>query len=115
MPATDTEPGLLKVTGRYKNGEKFEDTFNTVVFAIGRDACTKNIGLEEVGTAVPTKQNNNRFLSFLQIGVKLNPKNGKVVHEEEKTNLPHVFAIGDVLDDKTTPDAIQAGKCLARR
>ena len=56
--------------------------------------------------------------SYLQIGVALNPKNGKIVHDEaEKTNLPHVFAIGDVLDDKPelTPVAIQAGKLLARR
>jgi len=98
-PATDTEPGLVKVTGTYKDGEKFEDEFNTVVFAIGRDACTQNIGLDEIGVA-------------------LNPKNGKIVHDEaEKTNLPNVFAIGDVLDDKPelTPVAIQAGKLLARR
>lgn len=48
----------------------------------------------------------------------LNPENGKVIHDEaEKTNLPHVFAIGDVLDDKPelTPDANRAGKLLARR
>lgn len=50
----------MKVTGKYKNGEKYEDKFNTVVFAIGRDACTKNIGLEEVGNAAPTKQNNDK-------------------------------------------------------
>jgi len=70
-----------------------------VVFAIGRDACTSNIGLDKVG-------------------VKLNPKNGKIIHDAaEKSNIDHVFAIGDVLDDKPelTPVAIQAGKNLAKR
>lgn len=35
----------------------------------------------------------------------------------EQTNVPHVYAIGDILDGKPelTPVAIQAGKLLARR
>lgn len=35
----------------------------------------------------------------------------------EQTNVPHVYAIGDVLEGKPelTPVAIQAGKLLARR
>jgi len=92
-------PGMIKVTGRYKDGTEFADLFNTVIFAIGRDACTKNIGLEAAGVAT-------------------NPKNGKVLHDErEATNVPNIFAIGDVLEDKPelTPVAIQAGKLLARR
>jgi len=95
----DGSPGKIKVTGKYNDGTEFSDVFNTVVFAIGRDACTKNIGLEAVGVAV-------------------NPKNGKILHDErEATNVPNIFAIGDVLDDKPelTPVAIQAGKLLARR
>merc|ERR1712154_428853 len=47
-----------------------------------------------------------------------NAKNGKIIHNErEQTNVPHIYAIGDVLDDKPelTPVAIQAGKLLARR
>jgi len=92
-------PGRIKVTGRYNDGTSFTDEFNTVVFAIGRDACTGDIGLDKLGVA-------------------LNPKNGKVLHDAaEKTNVDHVFAIGDVLDDKPelTPVAIQAGRLLARR
>ena len=53
-----------------------------------------------------------------QVGVALNPKNGKVLHDEaERTNVDSIYAIGDVLDDKPelTPVAIQAGKLLARR
>merc|ERR1719232_1823306 len=65
----------------------------TVIFAIGRDACTANMGLDKIGVA-------------------LNPKNGKVLHDAaEKTNVGNIFAIGDVLDGKPelTPVAIQAG------
>ena len=92
-------PGKVKVTGKYNDGTVYADEFNTVVFAIGRDACTENIGLDKAGVAV-------------------NPKNGKIVHDEaERTSAPHVYAIGDVLDDKPelTPVAIQAGRLLARR
>lgn len=92
-------PGKIKVTAKYNDGTDFTDEFNTVIFAIGRNACTSNIGLDK-------------------LGVKLNPKNGKILHDDgERTNVPHVYAIGDVLDDKPelTPVAIQAGKLLARR
>jgi len=98
----EVEPGTpakLKVSAKYTDGTDYTDEFNTVVFAIGRDACTSNIGLDKVG-------------------VKLNPKNGKIIHDAaEKSNIDHVFAIGDVLDDKPelTPVAIQAGKNLAKR
>merc|ERR1712158_180002 len=92
-------PGKLKVTAKYKDGTTYADEFNTVIFAIGRNACTENIGLDKVG-------------------VTLNPKNGKVLHDaREKTNVGNIYAIGDVLDNKPelTPVAIQAGKLLARR
>merc|ERR1712096_347306 len=92
-------PGKVKVYAKYKDGTEYVDEFNTVIFAIGRDACTGNIGLDKVG-------------------VQLNPKNGKVLADaKEQTSVPNIFAIGDVLDDKPelTPVAIQAGKLLARR
>ncbi|XP_025908290.1 thioredoxin reductase 3 isoform X2 [Nothoprocta perdicaria] len=93
-------PGRLKVTAKSTEGSDIlEGEYNTVLIAIGRDACTRNIGLET-------------------IGVKINEKNGKVpVNDEEQTNVPYVYAIGDILDGKLelTPVAIQAGKLLARR
>jgi len=95
----DGTPGKLKVTAKYNDGTEFVDEFNTVIFAIGRDACTAKMGLEGVGVA-------------------LNPKNGKVLHNElERTSVDNIYAIGDVLDGKPelTPVAIQAGKLLARR
>lgn len=45
-------------------------------------------------------------------------RNGKIpVNDEEQTNVPHIHAIGDILEGKLelTPVAIQAGKLLARR
>ncbi|KAJ1110770.1 hypothetical protein NDU88_008116 [Pleurodeles waltl] len=93
-------PGKLKVMAKSTEGtEVIEGEYNTVLIAVGRDACTRNIGLDK-------------------IGVEINEKNGKVpVNDEEQTNVPHVYAIGDILDGKLelTPVAIQAGRLLARR
>ncbi|XP_075430704.1 thioredoxin reductase 3 [Ascaphus truei] len=93
-------PGKLKVVAKSTEGDQIiEGEYNTVLIAVGRDACTRNIGFEK-------------------IGVKINERNGKVpVNDEEQTNVPHIYAIGDILDGKLelTPVAIQAGRLLARR
>ncbi|XP_075687917.1 thioredoxin reductase 3 [Rhinoderma darwinii] len=93
-------PGRLKVVAKSTEGDiVIEDEYNTVLVAVGRDSCTRNIGLEK-------------------IGVKINESNGKIpVNDEEQTSVPHVYAIGDILDGKLelTPVAIQAGRLLARR
>uniref|UniRef100_A0A4X1T7H9 Thioredoxin reductase 1, cytoplasmic n=1 Tax=Sus scrofa TaxID=9823 RepID=A0A4X1T7H9_PIG len=93
-------PGRLRVTAKATNSdETIEGEYNTVLLAIGRDACTRNIGLETVG-------------------VEINEKTGKIpVTDEEQTNVPYVYAIGDILEGKPelTPVAIQAGRLLAQR
>ena len=79
------------MTGKYNDGTPFEDIFNTVVFAIGRDADTSSLGLSEAG-------------------VKVNPKNGKIiVNDKEQSSSNNVYAIGDVIDGglELTPVAIQ--------
>lgn len=93
------EGGKVKVT--YKNldfGLETEDTFDTVVLAVGRVANTEQLNL---GAA----------------GVQVNSATGKIVAVNEQTNVPHIFAIGDVLDQRQelTPVAIKAGVLLARR
>jgi len=96
---SDGKPGLYKVSGKMESGEIVEGEYNTILFAVGRSACTDNIGLDN-------------------IGVKLNPSNGKIlVNKEERTSVNNVYAIGDVIDGKLelTPVAIQAGKLLAQR
>ncbi|KAM9325543.1 thioredoxin reductase 3 [Gastrophryne carolinensis] len=93
-------PGRLRVVAKStETDEVIEGEYNTVLIAVGRDACTRNIGLDK-------------------IGVKINERNGKIpVNDEEQTNVPYVYAIGDILDGKLelTPVAIQAGRLLARR
>jgi len=58
------------------------------------------------------------------VGIKLNPKNGKIPTKFEQTIVPYVFAIGDCVEEYTmpngqplelTPVAIQSGQLLARR
>merc|ERR1719478_1376496 len=83
-----------------------EDEFDTVLMAVGRDVCTNTMGLENTGVAI-------------------NPKSGKIPTVNEQTNVPHIYAIGDVIDGEAltppsqltelTPVAIQAGKLLAMR
>uniref|UniRef100_F7FV00 Thioredoxin reductase 1, cytoplasmic n=2 Tax=Callithrix jacchus TaxID=9483 RepID=F7FV00_CALJA len=93
-------PGRLRVVAQSTNNEEIiEGEYNTVLLAIGRDACTRKIGLETVG-------------------VKINEKTGKIpVTDEEQTNVPYIYAIGDILEGKVelTPVAIQAGRLLAQR
>ncbi|XP_022104980.1 thioredoxin reductase 1, cytoplasmic-like [Acanthaster planci] len=95
----DGEPGLYRVTYTPTlGGEEKVFECNTVLVAVGRDACTNNIGLDKVG-------------------VLINPKNGKIPVVSEQTNIPHIYAVGDIIEGnlELTPVAIQAGRLLARR
>jgi len=89
---------LYEVEGKYNDGTVFKDTFNTVVFAIGRDPCTVNLNLQGVN-------------------IETNKSFRIVVDSEERTNVPNVYAIGDVnnVGYQLTPIAIESGKNLARR
>ncbi|XP_052780440.1 thioredoxin reductase 1, cytoplasmic-like [Mya arenaria] len=91
-------PGRYKVTGKYSDGTPFEDEFNTVCFAIGRDPCTERIGLDKAGVTT----NKTGFIP---------------VDDNEQTNISNIFAIGDILEGKPelTPVAIKAGQLLAKR
>jgi len=85
-----------KLLVNFSNGES--DTFDTVMSARGRYADTHGLDLEKAG-------------------LEANPTNGKFVCQAEQTNVPHIYAIGDVLDGRPelTPVAVQAGQLLARR
>ncbi|XP_056629778.1 thioredoxin reductase 1, mitochondrial isoform X1 [Diorhabda sublineata] len=88
----------LNVTWINDKGEQFSDTFDTVLFAIGRKALTKELQLEKVG-------------------VKVAGDGEKIDAVNEQTNVANIFAVGDVLYKKPelTPVAILAGRLLARR
>ena len=81
---------LLVKMKNNESGEVTSDEFDTVMLAIGREPCTKNIGLENVNVELA--------------------KNGKViVNDKEETNVENVYAIGDILLNRLelTPVAIQ--------
>ena len=84
---------------RYKQGEdEIEDVFDTVLFAIGRKAETKGLGVD-------------------YLGIKTE-KNGKIIAgDDDKTTVPNIYAIGDVCAGRLelTPTAIMAGRLLAAR
>lgn len=89
--------GKIVVTYKQGDEEKTEE-YDTVLFAIGRYAVTKGIKLENAGV---TCESNGKFK----------------VNEQEQTNVPHIYAIGDVIHGQMelTPVAIKAGMLLARR
>ncbi len=75
-----------------------DDTYDTVLAAVGRTADTAKLGLESVK-------------------VDTNPKNRKITTKFEQSSCPNIYAVGDVMDGcpELTPVAIQAGVALARR
>jgi thioredoxin reductase (NADPH) len=95
-----------EVLGEGGSAESVTDEFDTVLLAVGRDAYTHKVGFDKAG-------------------VKVNPANGKVPVAHERTNVPHIYAIGDIIDGEAlsppsaltelTPVAIQAGRLLAAR
>ncbi|KAF8791785.1 Thioredoxin reductase 2 like protein [Argiope bruennichi] len=92
------ETGFLDVTWKDKSNQKMKDNFQTVLVAIGRQAQTQ-------------------FLNLEQVGVDIHPDSYKVLASNEQTSVPHIYAIGDVLHEKPelTPVAIKAGRLLAHR
>lgn len=93
----DGPDGQITVT--YKQGEEEKtEKFDTVLFAMGRYAVTAGINLPAAGVTCE--------------------KNGKFkVNDVEQTNVPHIYAIGDVIYGQLelTPVAIKAGSLLSAR
>lgn len=103
-PEEGVAPGEYIVKYKTNDGKILEETYNTVVLAVGREACTDKLNLDKAG-------------------VKVNPKNKKVLTTFEQTNVDHIYAIGDAIDETSagtnatelTPVAIQAGQLLGKR
>jgi len=93
------EGGQKKVTWKPTrgDGEGGSGVYDTVLYAIGRNAVTGALDLGKTGVVCEP--------------------NGKMKVTCEQTNVPHIYAIGDVVYDQLelTPVAIQAGRLLARR
>ncbi|KAI1882152.1 hypothetical protein AGOR_G00247730 [Albula goreensis] len=96
------QPGRLRVTAQSTHGtDTYQGEFDTVLLAIGRDACIEDIAVDRAG-------------------VQYSHRTGKIpVNEYEQTNVGHIFAVGGVQEGRSelelTPVAIQAGRLLARR
>lgn len=87
---------LVKYFMNEKPEETIADTFDTVLFAVGRYALVEDMKLENAG--VKTTQE------------KLD------VDQNSRTNIDNIYAVGDVLHKKPelTPVAINAGRIIAR-
>lgn len=86
-----TDDGKVLVTYTQDGAQK-QEIFDTVLFAIGRYAVTAGCDLDKAGVVAE--------------------KNGKFkVDENEQTNIPNIYAIGDVIYGQLelTPVAIKAG------
>ncbi|KAM8961432.1 thioredoxin reductase 2, mitochondrial [Pelodytes ibericus] len=92
--------GKLQVTWKDTVSDKEGvDTFDTVMWAVGRAPETRELNLDTVG-------------------VNIKPETGKILVDAlEATSIPHIFAIGDITEGRPelTPTAIAAGKLLAHR
>lgn len=88
---TDDVNGRKRV--HLKNGETLDA--DLVLYATGRHANTQNIGLDKAG-------------------VEMRANGSIVVDDYFQTNVPSVYALGDVIDRvQLTPVAINEGMCLA--
>lgn len=99
LKVTKMPNGKLQVL--WKNTQEnteASDEFDTVLMAIGRKALTAELQLNNAG-------------------VEVNKSNHKILAVNEQTNVPHIYAVGDVLHERPelTPVAVQAGKLLASR
>ncbi|KAK3514706.1 hypothetical protein QTP70_028281 [Hemibagrus guttatus] len=92
--------GLLQVIWTdTEQQQEHQDTFSSVLWAVGRAPESEALNLQHVG-------------------VQLDPDTGKIiVSDDERTSMPNIYAIGDIAQGRPelTPTAIKAGKLLARR
>lgn len=95
------QSGKLQVefceTNNMVSGARKTEQYDTVFFATGRTPDLSGLGLEAAG-------------------VEISPT-GKIPVTDERTNVPHIYAVGDVCDGKQelTPVAVRAGELLAKR
>lgn len=84
--------------------KEYSEEFDTVMFATGRSPDVKGLNLDAVGV---------QYIKEEEEGQKI------IVDQEERTSVPSIFAIGDVIENghnfELTPVAIQQGKYLAYR
>jgi len=93
-----TPEGRVNVFIEKDGVETLQDTYDTVLMAVGRNGIATWLNVENAGLECT--------------------KSGKLVcSESEQTKVPHIYAVGDVVEGKPelTPVAIQAGRRLVKR
>lgn len=90
---------LLVTYGPASQASSQSAEFDSVLCAIGRYADLAGLDLGKAGSP------------------KMNEKTGKLICENEQTSVPHIYAVGDVIDKapELTPVAIHAGQLLSQR
>uniref|UniRef100_A0A5S6QG76 Thioredoxin-disulfide reductase n=1 Tax=Trichuris muris TaxID=70415 RepID=A0A5S6QG76_TRIMR len=91
--------GQLTAEWKSEDGKIFSDTFDTLLWAVGREPRLSSMSIDKAG-------------------VLCHPKSGKVIVDDyDKTNVENIYAIGDIQHGRLelTPVAIRSGKLLARR
>lgn len=93
-----TNDNKLLVTFKNNNGILSNETYDTVFYATGRYPDTKGLHLENAR-------------------VEASLTTGKIPVVAERSNIPNIFCVGDVVEGKQelTPVAIKAGQLLANR
>ncbi|WGW04167.1 dihydrolipoyl dehydrogenase [Tropicibacter oceani] len=95
VTAVEALKGGMKVTFEDDKGESFSDTFDKVLVAVGRKPNGKLIAAEQAGVAVDDRG----FIS---------------VDGQQRTGVPHIFAIGDVVGQPMLAHkAVHEGKVAA--
>jgi thioredoxin reductase (NADPH) len=93
------DSGKLKVSFSSTDGieSSIAEEYDTVFFATGRTPDLKGLNLAAAG-------------------VQVSPS-GKIQTIEERTNVEHIYAVGDICEGKQelTPVAVRAGELLAQR
>ena len=93
--AAEVERGLIAHGVKFVSGDHIEFPHDLAMAAIGRDPATKELGLTEAG-------------------VVLDGRGAVLVDEFSKTNVPHIYAVGDVTARvQLTPIAIREGHAVA--
>ncbi len=95
VTAVEAQKKGLKVTFENDKGETFDDTFDKVLVAVGRKPNGKVIDADKAGVAVDDR-------GFI------------AVDNQQRTGVPHIFAIGDVVGQPMLAHkAVHEGKVAA--
>jgi thioredoxin reductase (NADPH) len=79
---SDNDDNKGRIQVEFSDGTS--DIYDTVLTAIGRTADTQQLGIQE-------------------LGIEINPNNSKIIGlPYEQSSIPHIYAVGDVLDVRIT-------------